>query len=80
MDRRPDPALTAEELLWRLFHEEEVRLAPGLAPTRGCRCNLAHITDVLQRFPESERIEMRGDDGLIGVDCKFCARVWKVRL
>jgi molecular chaperone Hsp33 len=73
-----DPALLAEELLWRLFHEEEVRLAHGLAPTRGCRCNIAHITEVLQRFPESERAEMRGDDGLIGVDCKFCARVWKV--
>jgi molecular chaperone Hsp33 len=73
-----DPALLPEELLWRLFHEEEVRLAPGLAPTRGCRCNIAHITEVLQRFPESERVEMRGDDGLIGVDCKFCARVWKV--
>ena len=45
---------------------------------RGCRCNIAHITEVLQRFPESERAEMRGPDGLIGVDCKFCARVWKV--
>jgi molecular chaperone Hsp33 len=73
-----DPALLAEELLWRLFHEEEVRLAPGLAPTRGCRCNIAHITEVLQRFPEAERADMRGEDGLIGVDCKFCARVWKV--
>jgi molecular chaperone Hsp33 len=73
-----DPLLSAEALLWRLFHEEEVRTTAGLAPMRGCRCNIAHITEVLQRFPESERAEMRGDDGLIGVDCKFCARVWKV--
>lgn len=77
-DELTDAGLSAEALLWRLFHEEEVRLVHGLAPTRGCRCNIAHITEVLQRFPESERIEMRGDDGLIGVDCKFCARVWKV--
>jgi molecular chaperone Hsp33 len=26
------------------------------------------------RFPEEERAEMVGDDGLIRVDCAFCAR------
>lgn len=73
-----DTALSEEALLWRLFHEEEVRLAPGPVPQRGCRCSPAHIADVLGRFPEAERAEMRGPDGLIGVDCKFCARVWKI--
>lgn len=73
-----DAALAPEELLWRLFHEEEVRLFPGIAPSRGCRCSPAHIEAVLKRFPEAERADMRGDDGLIGVDCKFCARVWKI--
>ncbi len=73
-----DPALTAEALLWRLFHEEEVRITPGVTPARGCRCSPAHIEAVLKRFPEAERADMRGEDGLIGVDCKFCARVWKI--
>jgi molecular chaperone Hsp33 len=73
-----DPALGADVLLWRLFHEEEVRIAEGVAPTRGCRCNLAHIRGVLESFPESERAEMRGDDGSISVDCKFCSRVFAV--
>ena len=34
-----DPALAPETLLWRLFHEEEVRISEGALPTRGCRCN-----------------------------------------
>lgn len=73
-----DPDLTPEALLWRLFHEEEVRLFPGAVPSRGCRCSPTHIADVLGRFPEAERADMRGDDGLIGVDCKFCSKTWRI--
>lgn len=75
-----DAALSAEDLLWRLFHEEQVRVAPGPVPSRGCRCSVAHIRDVLGRFPEAERATMRGDDGLVSVDCQFCSRVFKVAL
>jgi molecular chaperone Hsp33 len=77
-DELTDPALTAEALLWRLFHEEAVRITPGAVPGRGCRCNIGHIRDVLERFPEAERAEMRGPDGRIGVDCKFCSRVFAI--
>ena len=72
-----DLALTEEDLLWRLFHEEEVRVQPGPVPTRGCRCTLAHIKDVLSSFPPDERAEM-AEDGVIKVDCAFCARVFAV--
>jgi len=70
--------LDPQALLWRLFHEEEVRLFPAIAPSRGCRCSPAHITEVLSRFPEAERADMRGPDGTIGVDCQFCARTWRI--
>ncbi|WP_419825123.1 Hsp33 family molecular chaperone HslO [Sphingomonas sp.] len=74
-----DATLPADELLWRLFHEEEeVRL---LAPThlaRGCRCSPDHVRDVLSRFPESERAAMAEADGTIRVDCEFCARSFPV--
>jgi molecular chaperone Hsp33 len=77
-DELANPDLSPEALLWRLFHEEEVRLFPGAPPTRGCRCSPEHITDVLTRFPEAERIDMRGPDGTIGVDCQFCSKVWRI--
>ncbi len=74
-----DQSLGLESLIWRLFHEEaEVRVEPLAALTRGCRCTIEHYRDVLVRFPEAERAEMRGDDGLIGVDCAFCSRVFKI--
>lgn len=77
-DELTNPDLSPESLLWRLFHEEEVRLFPGAPPTRGCRCSPEHITDVLTRFPESERIDMRSEDGTIGVDCQFCSKIWRI--
>jgi molecular chaperone Hsp33 len=33
---------------------------------------------VLSRFSDEERAEMRGDDGLITVDCAFCSRIFKI--
>jgi len=73
-----DADLSAEALLWRLFHEEQVRVVPGPKPVKGCRCSQAHIRDVLLRFPEAERAGMRGDAGLIAVDCQFCSRVFQI--
>lgn len=75
-----DLSLSEETLLWRLFHDETVRVVPGPVPTRGCRCTLAHIEDVLGNFPEADRAEMRDADGRIKVDCAFCARVFAVAL
>jgi molecular chaperone Hsp33 len=69
-----DATLPEEALLWRLFNEDKTRVTPVPTPVRGCRCSLAHIAEVLGRFPEDERVQMRGPDGIIGVDCAFCAK------
>ena len=73
-----DADLSAEALLWRLFHEEQVRVVPGPTPVKGCRCSQAHIRDVLMRFPEAERASMRDEKGVIAVDCQFCSRVFAI--
>lgn len=75
-----DPALPLEDLLWRLFHdEEEVRLLSAIPLVRGCRCNAEHVRSVLARFGAGERAEMADEAGNIGVDCEFCSRVFVVR-
>jgi molecular chaperone Hsp33 len=75
-----DPALPLETLLWRLFNEDDVRVFPGLPLRRGCRCDPDHVADVIARFPEEDRAQMVGDDGIIRVDCEFCARQFAVPL
>lgn len=78
-DELVDPALSMEAMVWRLFHDErEVRVEPLTPLSRGCRCSEEHYASVLSRFPEGERSEMRGDDGLIAVDCAFCSKIFKI--
>jgi len=78
-DELVDPDLSLEMLAWRLFHEEsEVRVQAGKALSRGCRCSVAHFAAVLGRFPESERVDMRNEAGVIVVDCEFCSRLFEI--
>jgi molecular chaperone Hsp33 len=72
-----DRTLPLETVTWRLFNEEsEVRVLPRSTLSRGCRCNPEHVRDVIARFPQGERAEMAGEDGLIRVDCAFCAKTF----
>ena len=65
----------------RLFHEEEeVRVTEEGILAKGCRCDLAHIRDVIGRFPAAERVEMADEHGVIGVDCAFCSRIFPLTL
>ena len=75
-----DPALPLGEALWRLFHEEEVRVLAAVPLTKGCRCNFDYIRGVLARFGAEERAEMVDEDGFISVDCEFCSRVFPISL
>jgi molecular chaperone Hsp33 len=69
-----DRNLPLDDLVWRLLNEEEeVRTLAPVALTRGCRCSPDYIASVIARFPPEEREEMIGDDGMIRVDCAFCA-------
>ena len=69
-----DRDLPLDSLVWRLLHEEEeVRTLEPLRLSKGCRCSPDYIASVLARFPEEERSAMRDADGVIRVDCAFCA-------
>ena len=76
-----DRELPLDELIWRLFHEEqEVRTLPPVALSRGCRCDPDYVRSVIARFPAEERAAMVGDDGFIRVDCAFCATDFPITL
>lgn len=73
-----DAGLPLDDLVWRLFNEDEVRAGAAVHIAQGCHCSEAHFASVLARFPEEERAEMRGEDGTVTVDCAFCAQSFKV--
>lgn len=81
IDELLDRALPLDELVWRLFHEEEeVRTLSPVALSRGCRCDPDYVRSVIARFPAEERASMVGDDGFIRVDCAFCATDFPITL
>jgi molecular chaperone Hsp33 len=76
-----DPKLPLEEIVWRLFHEEDqVRIEQSAVLSKGCRCDPDHIRDVLARFPAGERAEMADEAGDIVVDCEFCSTRFPISL
>lgn len=73
-----DTSLPLDDLLWRLYHEEETRVLPSIDLVRGCRCSPDYIKGVLARFAEPELAEMREADGKVKVDCAFCATLFHI--
>ncbi len=74
-----DAALSLDDLVWRLFHDEaEVRVLGDAMLSKGCRCDLAHISGVIGRFPDEERQSMADSDGVIAVNCEFCAKIFPI--
>jgi molecular chaperone Hsp33 len=66
--------LSAQELLHRLYHEEDVRLF-GAAPVAfRCQCSRARIETTLRGLGEAEVRGILLEQGRVHVDCEFCAR------
>jgi molecular chaperone Hsp33 len=69
-----DPTLSPERLLYRLFHEEGVRVFPATDIAETCRCSRERIEIYLKRFGAEELADLHEPDGSIAVTCEFCSR------
>ena len=77
-DELVDPTISPATLLYRLFHEEGVRLFK-MQPVRShCRCSRERIISVLGSFPSAERGDMLDIEGNFEVTCEYCSRVYKI--
>jgi len=77
-DELTDPDLSSQHLLFRLFHEDGVRVF-GSQPLRAfCRCSQDRIETVLKSFDPDEWADMVEDDGKIRVTCEYCSKVYAV--
>jgi molecular chaperone Hsp33 len=67
LDRRLNP----DDLLFRLFHEDGVRVFDPESLEMRCRCSRERVENVLRSFPRTEIETMKVEDRVI-VTCEFC--------
>lgn len=66
-----DPTLEPERLLYRLFHEEQVRAFEATPVSSFCRCSRQKVEQMLASFSR-EDIEDMAKEGRVQVTCEFC--------
>jgi molecular chaperone Hsp33 len=71
-----DPAIGADRLLYRLFHEDGARMGEASPLTDHCTCNEDRLTAVMRQFPASELADLVEPDGFLHARCQFCARTY----
>src|SRR6185312_2786134 len=71
-----DPALSSEQLLWRLFNERGVKVFEPQKVTAECRCSRERLLSILKNFSGEERVSMV-EDGRIAVKCEFCGKRYR---
>ncbi|ARU54440.1 heat shock protein 33, redox regulated chaperone [Oleiphilus messinensis] len=69
-------SLPAEQILHRLFHEEDVRLFPGEAVSFECSCSKARCTAAIEALGSDDAYTLVAEQGTITIDCQFCAETY----
>jgi molecular chaperone Hsp33 len=72
-----DTDVSAEAVLWRLFHEDEVRVHPAQRLHFRCTCTAEKLASVLRSYPSAEIATLADDDGLIRARCEFCGTTYE---
>src|SRR6201747_585425 len=71
-----DPDLSAERLLYRLFHERGVRVFAPLPLRAQSSCSREAVSTMLKSFAPGDRADMV-KDGKVVVTCEFCSSVYE---
>jgi molecular chaperone Hsp33 len=69
--------LPAEQIVHRLFHEEDVRLFDPSPVSFRCACSRDRVDGILQSIGEVEARDILKEQGVIEVKCEFCNRAWR---
>ena len=72
-----DPEISAERLLFRLFHERGVRVFDPVALMDKCSCSKERIMSVLEQLQPDE-VAAATVDGNIEVRCEFCGTLYQI--
>lgn len=64
--------LPANDVLWRLYHQEEVTLFEPQNVSFKCTCSRERCGDVLRTLPDEEVDQILQEDGNIDMHCDYC--------
>jgi molecular chaperone Hsp33 len=65
-------SLTPEELLHRLFHEEDVQVFPSHTLQFKCQCSREQVCAVIESMGENDAMALIAEEGEFKADCEFC--------
>ncbi len=68
-----DPALATDRLLYRLYHQDGIRVTAGRPLFQSCRCTRERVERTLASFPRVE-VEDMAENGTVNVTCEFCRK------
>ncbi|MEE8438827.1 MAG: Hsp33 family molecular chaperone HslO [Micropepsaceae bacterium] len=71
-----DTDVSAESVLWRLFHEDEVRVQPSRVLKFQCTCHEGKVRSVLSSYPEDALAELAEKDRIVRTRCEFCGEAY----
>ncbi len=64
--------LEANELLHRLYHEQEVRIFEPQAVTYSCSCSTEKCLDTISQFDPAELQAILDEQGSVSMTCEYC--------
>lgn len=73
-----DPVLPLDRLLYRLFHEDGVRMTDPAKLADRCTCDAGRLTALMRRFSPEELEGLAEDDGMVHARCQFCSRLYLI--
>jgi molecular chaperone Hsp33 len=71
-------SLEVHDLLRRLFHEEDLRLADRRAVAFRCSCNRQRVESALRLLGRGELTDLLSAEGQIEVRCEFCNQAYEL--
>jgi molecular chaperone Hsp33 len=74
-----DPELSSGRLLFRLFHEDGVRMEPPRPLVDRCTCSEDRLARTLAGLSADEARQLANEDGVIEANCQFCARIFRLQ-
>ncbi|CAK9886552.1 MAG: 33 kDa chaperonin [Candidatus Erwinia impunctatus] len=66
--------LPATEILWRLYHQEEVTVYDPQSVCFQCSCSYQRCSEIIKSLPTAEVDQILEEDGNIDMHCDYCGK------